>query len=598
MTCKFSVSGKKGKFLEKQVTPESLAKADAATAAGAADGRALDSASLNKGAFAGTGLDMPATERALNAMLARIAASWPHRPPMPVSVRVVGKSDYSPVAKPDGVIVVPLGLLVRARSDDEVGWVLAHEYGHIALAHFSREAKQRRAKAKLETVIACTRTGFELAQHRVSSSGGQLRFTRVENKGLTALSSQVWAKGELVGTIMEAYNQSLSRDQEDEADVAGLDLVLRAGRSEAGYGTALDAVAADEKRHGTLIEQFGRDMERYTKLAAVNAVGQAVQGADGGDIAKSFINGLLRNFVASAIGKLVDMVTASHRPADKRKEGLAKYMDAAWADATPPEPQTTWLAAVRATPEFKEAEIAVNARDSALQELITGPIDPNDPAQVAKVYAAATSAYGKIVPATATRYARTPLIANAMARIDMAVQNYNGADELYDIADRSPQQAPAARAQPARGKRKGSAPVPAPAPQRPPDPYLQQSLEGFRDHVALLVVMRNYRKALAVVDLAKSRFQDDQAFLPSLIAIYAAANRTPELLDAITRCAKVQDEALSDSCDLALLDPAQQQKLAMLSPDEHAKFVSRLSSLAADARRGTTCGIGGKGKPI
>ena len=191
LTCNFSINGKKGRFLEKQVTPEKLAKADAAMSAGLADGRSLDAVSRNRGAFAGTGLSMPLTEQALTAMLARISAVWPHRPPMGTRVRIVGKTDYAPTAKPDGILVIPIGLLIRAQSDDEIAWVLAHEFSHVALAHFSREAQQRRDKASLENIVACTRVGLNLAQHDVTSNAGRLQVTRQENKGLVALSSQV-----------------------------------------------------------------------------------------------------------------------------------------------------------------------------------------------------------------------------------------------------------------------------------------------------------------------------------------------------------------------------------------------------------------------
>jgi len=597
LMCKFSVTGKKGKYLETQVTAQTLARADASMVAGLSDGRALDRISLNKGAYAGTALSMPATERALMEMLTRIRGAWTLRAPMPTSVRIIGKTDYGPVAKPDGVIVVPLGLLIAAKSDDEVAWVLAHEFSHIALAHFSREAQQRRLKASVENIVACSRIGFDLAQHRVSANNGQLQVNRVEDKGLAAISAQVWAKSEIVGTILEVYNQHLSREQEDQADVAGIDLALRAHYSDDGYGTGLDTIDLEERRHGTLVEAFGREMARYTQQAALQSGVAAAKGANAGETLNTFFRGLLRNAASLAFDKVLDMVKSNHRPARKRKEGLGKYLDAAYPGLSAPASSTAWLAAVRATPEFREAQVAVNARDDALRALVTGPIDQNDPAQVARVYAAAASALVKIAPALTTQYATTPLIANAIAKIDTAVHNYAGADRQYDIADRSPQLASSSRAAPAALRRRGSrgkasaAPAPPPRPAPAADPYLQQSLEGFRDHVTLLALMRNYTKALNVIAMAQSRFADDEAFLPALITIYAQTNRKEQLLDAITRCGRVQDSNLSRACDVALIDPAQQERLVLLPPDDYNKLMSGLASATADARRGSSCSL-------
>ena len=591
MTCKFSISGKKGPFLDREVMAETIQRADASMAAGLNDGRALSSASVNKGGFAGTAISMPGTEAALMQLLTKIRGVWPHRAPMPTSVRIIGKTDYSPVAKPDGVIVVPLGLLIQASSDDEVAWVIAHEFSHIALAHFSREAQQRRLKSSVDSIVACSRIGFELAQHRVGSNNGQLLLTRQEDRGISALSAQVWAKSQMVGTILEIYNQRLSRKQEDQADVAGLDLALKAGFSDAGFGTALDTVAAEQRRHGSLIDEFGKDMARYTQQAALTSGAQLAQGGESGNVVNNFFKGLLRNAAALAFDKVLDMVKAGHRPAGKRKEGLSKYFVSAYSAATPPEEKRVWLDAIRATPEFKEAQLAVNARAEALNSLVS-PTDPTDPKEVARVYAGATSALVKISPALNTRFARTPLIQNAIAQIDMAVHDYTGADRSFDIANRSPESAPApAPARRRGGRGKAAAPAPVPVPAARPDPYLQQSLEGFQEHVGLLLLMRNYNKALSVIGLAKARFGDDDGFLPALIAIYAQTNRKEQLIAAIDRCGAVQDDVLNRACDVALIDPRQQEKIALLPPDDRAKFMSKLASVSADARRGSSCGI-------
>jgi Zn-dependent protease with chaperone function len=593
LMCKFSVSGKKGPYLDRMVTAEKLTKADASMTAGLADGRALNQSSLNQGSAMGTALRMPETERALTQMLDRLRAGWKHREPIKATIRIIGASQYAPLAKPDGVIVIPLGLLSRAQTDDEVAWVIAHEFSHIALAHFSREAQQRRLKAGVNTLVACSQLGFEVAQHRVANSGGQLQLARSEKQGVTAASAQVWAKSQIVGHLLESYNQHLGRKQEDQADVVGLDLVLRAGFSDEGFATALATVEADEKANGTILDQFGREMGKWTQNAAARSTLTAAKGGGVEEAGKSFLNSIISSASTLAVESLIKMATANHRPAKRRREGLSKYLGAAHKDANAPLPTTTWLTALRATAEFKDAETAVQRNALALQTLGNTPVDPKDPVQVGAAYERGRLALQQIMPALATRYGKTPLIANTIAQIEASVENHAAADKWYDVANRSPE--PAAAPAPAKGRKgRGKAPKVAaapPPPPMPPDPYLQQSVEGFREHAKLLVKMRNFNKALSVIELAKSRGHDDSPFLPALVRIYAETKKMPQLYDALQRCIAMQDEKLGFACNVALMGDQYDQMAEQLPPAEFSKAMSIVAEASSKARSASTCGI-------
>jgi beta-barrel assembly-enhancing protease len=590
ISCGFSISGKKGKFIEKEVTPEELAKADAATAAGLADGRSLDSAALNKGANAGTGIAMPLTERALLTMLDRIRQTWPYRATTPISFRMVGTVAYGPTAKPDNVIVVPVGLLINAKSDDEVAWVLAHEFSHIALAHFSREAKQRRLRSAVEKISSCTQAGLMLADMRFRKSGDTIKSYQANDKNLLALSTQAWAKKEIVGDFLEFYNQGLSRKQEDEADAAGLDLALKARYSDSGHGTALSYLQSQEERVGGLFKQFGNAFSGYMKMAGGQALTEINEGGNLNTVFKSFTDGLLRNAENIAFKKISSMMTASHRPAKKRLAGLGKYMDNAYADAGPPlDSTTTWLNSVRATPEYKEAAIVARAVDASRQLIPTTPCDMKTPICANSVNEGALKALAEIKPALVTRYRATPLVANTIAHLNYAVGNFAAADQQYDIANR----AGAAPAPTAVSKRKGKVSNSPPALATSPinDPYMQQSLDGFSEHVDLLLRMRNYTKAKSVIALARSRFADDDKFLPALITISAQTRDVNGLAQAINRCYSSDDPALVQQCEFAFMNPAQQDKFGQLAPADQDKLMNSASNASAKARKGSGCGL-------
>ncbi len=181
------------------------------------------------------------------------------------------------------------------------------------------------------------------------------------------------------------------------------------------------------------------------------------------------------------------------------------------------------------------------------------------------------------------------MILNLAAKIAEMQGDLRGADRAYSNAERLPPEvmAPARRA-PVRGKGKRRvatrAPAPPPAAVVSRDPYLEQSLEGFVDHVTLLVRMRNFAKALAVIGEAKRRFNDDQAFLPQYIAIYSATKQTDMLVAMLNRCAEVADPTIEQGCRGAMLTDTQQRKFEELSPVEQSKVRTALARTSSKAR--------------
>ncbi len=471
IVCKFSVSGKKGRFLDNQVDDAQLAAADAKLSVKLSGGRSLAEQSANRGQFAGTGLHMPETERALDSMLANLRASWPRRAPPPVSVRIVGSTDFNPSARPDDVIVVPLGVLIRAHSDDEVAWVLAHEFSHIALAHFSREADERRTKSAVSQVMLGLQTAADMSQQRIDTSGQRLTVYRVKDKGAEDFSDQVWARSQDVGLALELLNQRLSRKQEDQADISGVDLIVAAHYSDAGPGDALDEVQQDEKRLAASLATFDQQLADMSKKVGAKSLVKLSNGLSFGSAAKELFEDMGHNLSRMMINKLLDVASTSHRPADVRKKGVYAYLDDAYPNTDFPKKRTAWLDAVRGSKEFQDAQAAVEAHDAAITKL-------QDPSPQA-----AMEAQAALEPALATPFSSTPLIANTKAKIYEAVGDLAGADREYGIAEHPPaplavptppKPRPVAKARGRKGKGRGRRaaapppPAPALAPTAPP----------------------------------------------------------------------------------------------------------------------------------
>lgn len=575
LNCKFSVVGKRGRYLTSQVAPEQLTAADSIVGKAVSGSKSLAEESTSRGAIAGTGLKMGETQRALETMLARIRTGWPDtlRPPPRVSIRVIGATPFNPSARADNVIVVPLGVLMRAKSDDEVAWVMAHEYSHIGMAHFSREAEQRGWKSLVTKIVMGLQMAADMSQTRVDSSGQRMRVYTVEDREAQRFSNQAWAYSRDAGTALELINQGMTRRQEDQADAAGLDLVWAAKYSDVGFGSALVSIQEDETRAAAAATTFQQRLADATKHEAAKAVSKAGKGVDLSSVMQGFIQDVQRNFGRLLLDKVLDILKTSHRSAAVRKKGMNDYASDAYGDETFPKPQTVWLDAVRSTAEYKEASATVVAHDTALSLLETG--SPT----------AVTDALAALKPALATRYAGTPLIANATAKIYEQKGDLALADQAYGLAETARAPAPVAVA--GRGSKKKAAPPPVASPGTADfdDELYKQSLEGYVAHVTLLLKMKNYPKALSIIERAKDRFKDDTAFLPSLIAIYMQTKQTDKLATVITRCQDVEDDALSRKCTLAFYSDEQLKAYDALSPVEQAKLDSQIDGASNKIHR-------------
>lgn len=592
INCGFSVKGKDHKpYLTGEVTPDMLAKADAAMIDPTGKGQSLASSALNKGANSGNGLPMPATEKLLMEMVEQIRSKWPHRAPPPVSVRIVGTTAYSPSAFPDNVIVVPMGLLMSAQTDDELAWVIAHEFSHIALAHFSREAKQRRLKNGVDKVTSCAQLGLVLADLRFEKQGNEFKARQRNDQGLLAMSTQVWSNKRKMNSILGYMNQGLARRQEDQADAAAVDLAYQAAFSaDDGFKTALERVMADEKRDGDLLVQFGGEFSNYMKVAGGQALVDLSAGQNSGSIFSKLADGLLKNAQNIALKKLDKMMSAGHRPARKRIAGLGKYVNAVYADKEPVPVRTTLLERIRATGEYADARATVIAVDTAHLKIPGGACDPKDAACSLKVLTAAQEGLAVMQPVMTRRFKGTPLVANTVGFLYRQTGKIADADRMYDIANSAGMaMAPAAPAKPRKGKK--AAPAQVALPPVPPDPYMQQSIEGFGEHVDMLLRARNYAKAKKVIDLARSRFDDDEPFLPAMVAIAIQTNDLKGAGDALLRCYESDNPTLGNACEFAFMNGEQQDKFALLPPADQDSLLRQINKASADARRGTGCGL-------
>ena len=165
-------------------------------------------------------------------------------PKYPYSFAVGNYREIKAFALPGGPVWINRGVLHAATSESQLAGVLAHEIAHIAQRHAARQV----------TNGAFANWGLGLLSAMLGNTGGA---TAARNAA-SAMTGGMFLK--------------FSRDDEEEADRVGLQILRRAGWDGRGMVELFDILRREQKRDPTAVEVFfsthPSPAERIAKLRA------------------------------------------------------------------------------------------------------------------------------------------------------------------------------------------------------------------------------------------------------------------------------------------------------------------------------------------
>jgi predicted Zn-dependent protease len=162
--------------------------------------------------------------RDLMRRLSRVATG----PKYPYSIAIANTRDINAVALPGGPVWIHRGVLEQATNESQVVSVLAHEIAHIASRHAASQL----------TTVAMTKWSLNFLGSLLGNAGG-------------AGGAQVAAAFLANGTALQ-----FSRDEEREADRAGLALMSRAGWDGRGMVEMFQILQKASGRDPNAVEAF------------------------------------------------------------------------------------------------------------------------------------------------------------------------------------------------------------------------------------------------------------------------------------------------------------------------------------------------------
>ncbi len=274
----------------------------------------------------------PGWEGYLNDVGARLLAGAPITG-APVRFYVTASEDNGAAkAFPDGAVGIPLGLLRQVDSEDELAFILGHEASHALLGHHDNDWFQ----AMNQNLVSAAEMALSLGV-ALSEKLGQKGFAK------DAAKIAIIATGALFVADKGLF-PSFTREQEDEADLLGLDLMISAGYNLQG---ATDAFEKLQVWEATVAARPSEQARQRSKLET--EIGQS---ANRGSF-DAAIQGVLKMF-SLAVEEVADEISVGHRSAVAREESLLDYFFREYAEDLPPDSSAARLEAVRNDAEGQE----------------------------------------------------------------------------------------------------------------------------------------------------------------------------------------------------------------------------------------------------
>lgn len=314
---------------------------------------------------------IPALELELRPVLDSFARAWPYAP-LERTPRILFRADeaYQAQALPDNTIIVSMGLLEAAQSDSEVLFVLAHEYAHLLLGHFTKAETIAGAKGATQAVSVAWQAGSAFSAMKKSGGGANLLGSMQSGMESGARKAAPIAEA-LRFAVDDIFAPSWNRDQENQADALAIDLLVRSNVTIDSYANvfarlqkAFESEKASRDKRKAAADAVQASLAETMKGFAANTVttssftggGAGFQGL-GSSLLKSAGGALLNNMgnITKSLGG------ATHLPPEERRKGLAAYFQAGYPTADPPIDTGALIGRIKGKADYSRAVATRNA---------------------------------------------------------------------------------------------------------------------------------------------------------------------------------------------------------------------------------------------
>lgn len=424
----------------------------------------------------------PALETYLNHIKDRLLQVSPV-PNCAIHVYVIPQEHFAAAAAADGAIFLPLGLLRDLKNEDEIAAVLGHEISHILKRHHESDSFLK-AQANMLKAGDTLMGAYSVVQ--------QFSGTAPAINGQTTMNiaEAVYAVSENV------IAPSWTSKQEDEADLLGADLFIKAGYNKAAIGTMMAKLEDWEKKIAQrdakkdAFVQASMQANAMSVMGAASSAMAAPSAASLGSLAANLAPGLIKSAASASKGE-------DHRPVAERKADMIQYLGAFYR--TSPRP------ALEAAPwqQQQAAQVFSNYAAAAKARML---MEAGQMEQASKLAAAGVSG---------------PTANHAYPRLAM-----------YEIASR-------------QGRPDAAANIGAIL--RNPSP----PIAGYRYAASEAIKTGRLAEAAGYIDQANQRYGTPLSFIPESIKFYQQSGNPQKVQPLLMQCQAKGDKAMYAVCQSA-----------------------------------------------
>lgn len=270
-------------------------------------------------------------EAYLNSILAKLQKAWPDEN-MPSYVFLIPSPEFNAFYYKGGIFIAH-GMLSDMGSEDEVAACLAHEYSHALLGHDSLES------------------GSELANRLYGAANIYLHVKYGKGDKTAGLFEQYLLNRAINEASQGALLPAFSREQEDDADALGTDLLIRAGYNPVAMTYLLQRVDDWELRNKKMAEE---SEARLAEVVQFNSSSSSSKMSGSMDISLDRI----MDAIIKDLDKVYKEMQRQHYPASERERNVKEYIREYYADV----PRDT----------LKENELQVVLKRKEVASFLTG----------------------------------------------------------------------------------------------------------------------------------------------------------------------------------------------------------------------------------
>ncbi|MCZ4294057.1 M48 family metallopeptidase [Vibrio sinaloensis] len=209
----------------------------------------------------------PYVDKYLDGILAKILKQWDLPVDQNVAIVVSSDRNYSAFATPN-TIVITQGVLADAESEDEIAFIIAHELSHILLKHNENNeyfAKQSALVSKTANIAMSTAVITDMKAEKTANG---YRVTSQNKSSTTNLIQDSYRTGLTINRLSrDVISSAMSRSDEDEADLLGMDLLVKAGYSPRAFSPVLERLDSSQKFTQAQLKAKKEEFQSFVSLA-------------------------------------------------------------------------------------------------------------------------------------------------------------------------------------------------------------------------------------------------------------------------------------------------------------------------------------------